>query len=470
MNFIIYDLVLLAIFVIFISVFLYSRREKVKKEGLLLLYKTSWGIKLIERTGEKYSRLLKVLSYVSIIVGYFLMAGIIYLFGKIVYIYVAMPNLVRSVKVPPIMPLIPYLPQVFKLDFLPSFYFTYWIIILAVIAIPHEFFHGIFAKLNNIKIKTTGFGFFPFFFPVFLAAFVEQDDKMMEKRSKFAQMSVLSAGTFANIITGFIFLIVLGIFFSLAFVPSGAIFNTYAYSIEDTSSIYSINGNFLDNSSAINVLEQMGNSSLANISANGKNYSGIAAFSSDGLQVALYEKSPALENNLSGIIKSINGEKIGSWGDFGIEMIKYSPGENISLVIKEDSEEKTYQITLGENPENKTKAWLGVGYLSSEPSGIIGKMYLMLSKFKEPSTYYQSRFNAADFINDLLWWLIMISFSVAFMNMLPVGIFDGGRFFYLTVWGLTKSKKTAEKTYKFTTYTFLFLVLLIMVFWFKSLF
>jgi len=87
----------------------------------------------------------------------------------------------------------------------------YWILILAVIAITHEFAHGIFMKRYNIKIKSTGFGFFPFFLPVFLAAFVEQDPKSFEKADKIKQMAVLAAGTFANFLTGVLFFIIIWI-------------------------------------------------------------------------------------------------------------------------------------------------------------------------------------------------------------------------------------------------------------------
>ncbi len=144
-------------------------------------------------------------------------------------IYLFFPEIVRMVKIPPIMPLIPYLPQAFKLDFLPPFYFTYWIVILAIIAISHEFAHGIFAAYNKIKIKTTGFGFFPFFLPIFLAAFVELDEKKMAKHKKLEQMAILSAGTFANVICAGIFLLVLWGFFSLAFIPGGELFQKHGY-------------------------------------------------------------------------------------------------------------------------------------------------------------------------------------------------------------------------------------------------
>src|SRR3989344_7705505 len=140
-NFIIYDVTFLVAFAVFVSVFLYTRKHNLKREGLLYLYRAGWGIKLIEKTGEKYKRALGFLSYLSIITGYILMAVMLYLLGKIVYLYIALPSVVREIKIPPITPLVPYLPQVFKLDFLPPFYFTYWIVIIAIIAIFHEFAH-----------------------------------------------------------------------------------------------------------------------------------------------------------------------------------------------------------------------------------------------------------------------------------------------------------------------------------------
>jgi membrane-associated protease RseP (regulator of RpoE activity) len=54
--------------------------------------------------------------------------------------------------------------------------------------------------------------------------------------------------------------------------------------------------------------------------------------------------------------------------------------------------------------------------------------------------------------------------------MLPVGIFDGGRFFYLTIWGITKNEKLARNLFKFTTYFILFLLLILMLKWAKVFF
>jgi len=469
MKFIFYDLGLLVLFVIFVSYFLYKNRKNLQKDGLLYLYRTKWGMNLIDKIGKKYKKTLSFLSYVSIITGYFLMGGMIYLFGKIVYLYIAYPNIVRAVKVPPIMPLVPYLPQAFKLSFLPDFYFITWIVVLAVIAITHEFSHGIFMRKYGIKIKSTGFGFFPFFFPIFLAAFVEQDEKSMNNSKSFHQMAVLSAGTFANIITAVFFFIIIVIFFLISFAPAGIQFNTYSYSALDISKINSVNGINISNSNYSGILDLLNETGFNEIKTSNGNFITTKDFlikqKANSKKIVLYDDSPAIRAGIEGAIIKVDGEKIKNWDDFAEILSEKSPGDNLTITSLIDEKEVNYEITLGKDSEYPEKPWLGIGYSQTERSGIIGRLIDSLSSFKKEYIYYEPKFEAALFIYNLLWWLILISFSVALVNMLPVGIFDGGRFFYLTIFGITKSEKKAERWFKWITYFFLFLLLVLMFFW-----
>ena len=84
----------------------------------------------------------------------------------------------------------------------------YFVLAILIVATVHEFSHGIFARRWGVRIKSTGFAFLKYF-PAILGAFVEQDDKDMNEKTKFQQMSILSAGTFANVITSIILFIVL---------------------------------------------------------------------------------------------------------------------------------------------------------------------------------------------------------------------------------------------------------------------
>jgi membrane-associated protease RseP (regulator of RpoE activity) len=469
------DLSLLVIFVLFIAIFLYVKRKNLKREGLLFLYKTTWGMNLIDRIGKKYQKTLHVLSYITIGIGYILMVSMLYLFGKIIYIYVAYPSIVRAIKVPPITPLIPYLPQAFKLDFLPPFYFTYWIVILAIIAITHEFMHGIFMRRYGIKIKSTGFGFFPFFLPIFLAAFVEQDEKSMEKASPFKQMAVLAAGTFANVITAIVSFALLILFFTVAFAPAGAQFNTYSYSAVALSAITSIDNISLTNPTYEQLLNLSKENGLNEINVNRTIYlidkAALEEQKGATSYLILYDDAPAIRAEMEGVIIKINEEKVVDWVSFGEVLSEYSPGDNVTITTKKkDSTTQDYEITLGKNPDDLKKPRVGVGYAEQKRKGVIGGIIEKVSSFKKNYIYYEPKFETGTFIYDLLWWLVLISISVALMNMLPMGIFDGGKFFYLTILSITKSKKKAELWFKISTNFLLFLFALLMVLWGLSFF
>jgi len=453
MNFLYVDIVFLILFSLIIFLLLYPRRKNLKREGLLFLYRTQWGIRLINYIGGKYKKTLYALSYAAIFVGYILMAVMLYLLGRIVYIYVSFPEVARAIKVPPVMPLIPYLPQVFKLDYLPPFYFTYWIITLAIIAIAHEFAHGILMKRYGIRIKSTGFGFLG----PFLAAFVEQDEKQMTKKSK---------GTFANVLTSIFFIVVLWIFFALAFTQSGVVFDTYAYSIVPISGITAINGIPIGTQNYNSFANEIENKTIYNLTAEDKNYLGIQGFFSNNEDyVKLYDDAPAIKSGIIGAITDINGVKIKNQTVLENELRRYSPGDEIKITTKTSNQTLNYIITLQARPDNKNLSWLGIGFNPYQSTGILGKVYSILSYFQQKNVYYTPRLEIYSFIYDLLWWIILISLSVALVNMLPVGIFDGGRFFYLTVLGITKNENVSKKIFSFMTYLFLFLLFALMIFW-----
>ncbi len=473
MSFLVYDLIFLGIFILVLGIFLYQKRKGVKREGLLLLYRTKWGINLIHRIGKKYQKTLKVLSYVSITIGYALMAGVLYMVGKIVWIYAFNPGgIVQQIKIPPITPLIPYLPQIFKLSFLPPFYFTYWILIIAVIAIFHEFSHGIFAARNKVKIKNTGFGFFPFFLPIFLAAFVELDEKAMAKKKNFDQLAVLSAGTFANVLTAILFFGVMILFFSLAFAPSGVVFDSYPYTIINVSSINMVNGIPINNATYNVVLSLMNNNTQFNqIRANSIDYvaskSSVERQNVTPTELVIYYDAPAIRANLESTILDVNGKKMTDTVELASELHKYAPGTNITLtVLGQNNAPYDRNITLGRNPDNPNFSWLGIEFYPAQDQGIIAQFYSTLSSFDRNHVYYASQIgDLGIFIYDLLWWLVIISISVALINMLPMGIFDGGRFFYITVLAITKKEKVAKWAFKIATWFFIFLLFLVMFFW-----
>lgn len=483
-----YDITFLVLFSLGVALFLYKRRKNLKREGLMYLYRTQVGIKFINYVGGKYKKTLRVLSYVAVFCGYCLMASMVYFLYYIMKIYFFSPEIVRLIKIPPLMPLIPYLPSLFKIDFLPPFYFTYWIIAIAVIALFHEFSHGIFAKRYGIDIKTTGFGFLG----PFLAAFVEPDEKQMQQKSKFQQITVLSAGTFTNLVLALLFFLLLSGFFALTYSPAGAMFNTYVTGAVGVNTISMIGGKIVDNPTNQEIIDLIDKNNITNdlvlgsngnslnftkITANNKTYFMAIDILKEQLRddtdkVFLYSDFPAINSGLRGVIIEIDGKKVKTHEELSLILENYSPGNEINIKTKADEEILDYKFNLGENPEKIGKPMIGIGYANSQRGGLMGRVADFFNFFKKPATYYEPIFNAEliIFIYNLIWWLALINFSVALINMWPVAIFDGGRMFMLTVWAISGSEKFAKVAFKIMTYLILGAMLALMFGWFFAIF
>lgn len=423
----------------------------------MYLYRTNLGISFIEKFTKKFAKILKPLQYLIIASGYLLMFSMIWFLVKFSWVYITSPFMARELKVPILIPLIPYLPELFKIDFLPSFPFTYWIIIIALIAIPHEFAHGIFSRLNKIKVHSTGFGFLG----PFLAAFVEPDEKQMAKSKKVPQLAILASGTFANVLTAIVLGIIMALFFVSSFVPAGVYFNTYSYSALNVSQI--VIPGFSQNDTFVSVMynnETYFTTPTALQTTLDNNLSYLPA----------YDDSPAFRVKLAGAITKVDSVSVSSVEQLDFELKSHSPGENITITtqIQENvrdslGTEKNFSVVLSEG-EGQTS--LGIGIIPPQTSGILGSVYSLISKIKTPWIYYHSLLGSFGwFIYNLLWWSVLICISVALVNMIPVGIFDGGRFFYLSVWGLTGSEKVGKFAFKASTWILLLLILALMLKW-----
>lgn len=482
-----YDISFLILFSLAVIIFLWKKRKNLKREGIMYLYRTQVGVRFIDKIGTKYQKTIHVLSYFAITSGYILMVSMIYFLYKLVYVYLFQPEIVQAIKIPPLMPLIPYVPELFNVDFLPPFYFTYWIIAIAVIAVFHEFAHGIVARRYGVKIKTTGFGFLG----PFLAAFVEPDEKQMQKKSKFQQIAILSAGTFTNLILAILFFILLLGFFKISYIPAGAIFNTYTPEIVNVSSIEMIDNirlfnpdskeliNAIDNNKLKDdfVLGSNGDSlNLTKIKANGINYYIAIEDLKRQLNqniplVVLYKDLPAINVGLKGAIIEIDGRKIATYSDLKSIINDYKPGYEVRIKTKYKNEVYNYNIVLDEDSNQKGRAVIGIAYFEQKER-LLMKLFNLFNFLKKPATSYEPVFNPdlIIFIYNLLWWLALINLSVALINMWPVAIFDGGRMFFLTIWAVSRSERFAQIVFRTLTYIILGALMLLMFGWVLAIF
>jgi membrane-associated protease RseP (regulator of RpoE activity) len=456
-SFYVYDIALLILFTLGIFIFLNMHKKNMKREGIIFMYRTKLGINAINWTSNKFKKILHPLKYLIIFTGIVLMIIMIIILGLNVVIY-AFTEITEQVKAPPIAPLIPYFPELFGMEsFFPPFYFIYFIIALAIVAIVHEFSHGIYMKLFKIKIKSTGFVFLG---PI-LGAFVEEEKSQFEKKKKLQQMTVLGAGVFANVVIAFIFYGLYVLFFFSSFSQSGFIFNSYSGAkipVENISSI-EVEGN-LYKLSAFNYTFYLDENLAKQLNETGLEY------------YTVYFDSPAFKSQLKGVITQIDDIKIKNQNDLGIFLESKKPGDESNFVTEYKGEVKNYKILFGKNPINSSKAYLGVAGSVSSPHGVIQKVLFLFMNFKEPSSYYKPTWNsdAVYFIYYFIWWIMLINFLVALFNMLPLGILDGGRFFYLAVLSVTRSEKFAKKAFKFMNYLIVFIFVLLMFIWFVKVF
>jgi membrane-associated protease RseP (regulator of RpoE activity) len=273
-------------------------------------------------------------------------------------------------------------------------------------------------------------------------------------------------------LTAIFFFIVTALFFSVAFVPAGIGFDDYSYSVFPIEDVTFVNGINLDNPSPEQVVELIKEENLIKIKGAeyGVGFAGILPDAQGNYYISLYDDAPAIDVKLSKIITSIEGVDITSHEVLEQEMKKYSPGQEIEIKgINENGEKVVKKIVLGENPFDEGQPYLGIGFFDNSRGGVIGSVVQTLSYFKDPRVYYESS-DLSLFIYNLLWWMILICASVALINMVPVGIFDGGRFFYLTILAITKKERVAKLAFSFMTYLFLLVLALLMVFWVKSFF
>lgn len=183
-DFWVYDVGFMILFSVFVAWFLSSRKKNLSREGIIFMYRTQFGVNAIKYIGDNFKKILHGLKYIVVAVGVALMGVMIWMLGRTLSIYIMHPEITEIIKAPPIAPLIPYFPQLFGMENLfPPFYFTYFIVALAIVAIVHEFSHGIFMRLFKIKIKSTGLVFLG---PI-LGAFVEEEKKGFEKRKPWSR-------------------------------------------------------------------------------------------------------------------------------------------------------------------------------------------------------------------------------------------------------------------------------------------
>ena len=287
------------IFMFLMLIFLVIKRKKIDIQKILLfpllyfaMYRTKIGLKFMDKFAKKLSKPLKHIGYFAIFIGFFGMLMITYALVKNAY------NLLTNPMAAPGAALV--LPFEVKGAFYVPFF--YWISAIFIIALVHEFSHGIFARKYGMKIKSSGFAFLGILLPIIPAAFVEPDEKELRKRPAKEQLSVFAAGPFANILLAFVVLGIMALITPIL---------------------------------ATSMIDQEG-----------------------VLITGVMEGYPAKKAGITGgeIINKIDDIEIVNTITFSDILTAKKPGDQVSI----DTDKSTYSLTLAENPEDNEKAYLGI--------------------------------------------------------------------------------------------------------------
>lgn len=197
------------VFILVLAVFLYLKRKNLELQGpfpflYMLLYKTKWGLRSMNSWSKKHPRLFLYLSFLSVFVGIF---GLFFILFFMVWQlgFIIDNNITSGGGL-----VLPIKTEQGLEGAVPIFYvpFWYWIVALFILAVVHEFAHGVIAERFKIRIKSSGFAFLGILAPIIPAAFVEPDQKQMEKKPRWQQIAVLGAGSTSNFLFGILFLLV----------------------------------------------------------------------------------------------------------------------------------------------------------------------------------------------------------------------------------------------------------------------
>lgn len=222
-----FDLASFMGFIALLGAVVYADRKKVKTEGIVFIRRTKRGRNFIDNTSKKNTYVWKKLAIAGVIIAIPLMIiGSVFLINNALDIIVGAKE--GGVKL-----LLPG-PVSSPVSTTGIFVVPWWIWVIgvAIVIVPHEFFHGIMCRLDGIRIKSVGW----LLLVIIPGAFVEPDEAQLKKAKRSTKLKVYAAGSFANMLTAFVAVIIAVVMFYSMLVPSGVFVvpqNTTGFMITD---------------------------------------------------------------------------------------------------------------------------------------------------------------------------------------------------------------------------------------------
>jgi membrane-associated protease RseP (regulator of RpoE activity) len=374
-------LALLVIALFWIIVIYLNRTFDLKKHGVafesgMLIWRTKRGLHFIDRVGKRFRRFWVGFGDVGVGIAFILM--IFVFISLLLYVILLLHNPGNAV---PGAKLI--LPGI-------TIPLVEGLIALFVVLLVHESSHGYLMRAQNLRTKSTGL----LLWVVIPGAFVEQDDKQLQRASLIKRLRVYAAGSFANVVFA---LLVFGIILALISPKPGV----YVYAIE--------NGSPIDNSIIGENLDPH-------------------HFLGGQLKLVVDNENVYQINNVD------------DWNSFFNRGIP--PGENLRIEIDNEN----FQITTADNYHDNIGVVLIRALDRIEYANPVNLILASAGDLINAPVIHQYVYNSVGPWEGvvILKWIFMLNFGIGLVNLLPAVPLDGGYIFR----GLLESKmkkKTAKR-------------------------
>ena len=204
------------LFLLFLAFLIYKNRKNVSIEGVFIMWRTKLGLKIMDAIAKKIRKNKIALN--SLLITMLVTTVVSFVFIVYYLIEHTIKLIVGQTNVPAVSLVIPGVTSIGGIKI------PFWtILIIFIVAAVHEFGHGLLARIWKMKIKSTGL----VLLAIIPGAFVEIDEKELEKRPLKEKLSVLAAGPFFNIILA---ILTFGLIFLVSSIPvtyEGIYFKSY---------------------------------------------------------------------------------------------------------------------------------------------------------------------------------------------------------------------------------------------------
>ncbi len=166
---------------------------------IIAICRTKIGLGMMDRIASRHRELVKLFGYIGIGAGFLCMFAIMFILASSVLTLIQRPD--SPAQIAPVIPgvQIPGTPRGLSPPFVEG------IIAIFIIAVVHEFAHGVVARAHNVAVKSSG----PAIVGPIFAAFVEPDEGQLKKKDDVVNYSIFAAGTFSNLVLAMLVFIVM---------------------------------------------------------------------------------------------------------------------------------------------------------------------------------------------------------------------------------------------------------------------